>query len=131
MVGWCSMCRCNGETVDHLLLHCPVAREPWSFVFRLFGVDRVILGCVLDHVAGWRNWFGKHSSAVWNLVPSCVMWSLWRERNNRTFEDIEHSVGQLIEFCMSSLFDWSRAWGFTTSTSIGGFLESLSSPIVL
>ena len=82
-------------------------------------------------MAGWRNWFGKHSSAVWNLVHSCVMWSLWRERNNRTFEDIEHSVGQLIEFCMSSLFDWSRAWGFTTSTSIGGFLESLSSPIVL
>jgi hypothetical protein len=42
MVGWCSMCRCNGETVDHLLLHCPVARELWSFVFRLFGVDWVI-----------------------------------------------------------------------------------------
>jgi hypothetical protein len=95
--------------VDHLLLHCPVAGELWSFVFCLFGVDWVISGCVLDHVAGWRNWFSKHSSAVRNLVPSCVMWSLWRERNNRTFEDLEHSVGQLIEFCMSSLFDWSRA----------------------
>ena len=86
-----------------------MARELWSFVFCLFGVDWVISGCVLDHVAGWRNWFSKHSSAVRNLVPSCVMWSLWRERNNRTFEDLEHSVGQLIEFCMSSLFDWSRA----------------------
>ena len=21
-VDWCIMCRCNGETVDHLLLHC-------------------------------------------------------------------------------------------------------------
>ena len=77
----------------HLLLHYPVARELWSFVFLLFGVDSVISGCVLDLVAGWRNWFGKHSSEVWNLAPSCVMWSLWRERNNRTFEDLEHSVG--------------------------------------
>ena len=99
----------GGETVDHLLLHCPVAREIWSYVFWLFGVDWVILNCVLNLVVGWRNWFGKHSSEVWNLVPLCVMWSIWKERNNSTFEDVEHSVGQLIEFCMCSLFDWAKA----------------------
>jgi hypothetical protein len=37
-------------------------------------------------------------------VPSCVMWALWRERNNCTFEDVELSVDKLIESCMSSLF---------------------------
>ena len=58
--------------------------------------------------------------------PLCVMWSLWRERNNRTFENVEHSMGWLIEFCMATLFDWSRAWGFTTSISVGGFIKSLS-----
>ena len=67
----CCMCRCSGETVNHLLLHCTAAREIWSYVFRLFGVDWVILGCVLDLVAGWRNWFGKQSLEVWNLVPLC------------------------------------------------------------
>jgi hypothetical protein len=75
---------------------------------------------------GWLNWFGKHSSDVWNLAPLCVMWSLWRERNNRTFENVKHSVGWLIEFCMCSLFDWSRTWGFTTSTLVVGSIESLS-----
>ena len=24
-VDWCIMCRCNGETVDHMLLHCEKA----------------------------------------------------------------------------------------------------------
>ncbi len=89
-------------------------------------LDWVISGCVLDHVVGWRNWFGKHYSEVWNLVPSCVMWFLWRERNKRTFEDVELSVDKLIESCMYSLFEWFRAWGFTTSLSIGGFLEGLA-----
>jgi hypothetical protein len=32
---------------------------------------------------------------------------------------------------MGSLFDWAKAWGRTTSTSIGGFLESLSYPYAL
>ena len=25
LVNWCCMCRCDGETVDHLLLHCKLA----------------------------------------------------------------------------------------------------------
>ena len=126
MVGWCCLCRCSGENVAHLLLHCLVVRELWNYVFRQFGVDWVISGSILDHMADWRNWFGKHDLDVWNLVPACVMWSLWRERNNRTFDDVELSVDKLIESCMCSLFEWSTAWGFTTLLTVGGFLESLS-----
>ena len=33
VVGWCCLCRNNGETVAHLLLHCLVARKLWSYVF--------------------------------------------------------------------------------------------------
>ena len=89
LVGWCCLCRCSGETVDHLLLHCGLARQVWSFVFRSFGVTWELLGRVVELLFGWRNWFGKHSSDVWNLVPSCLMWIIWWERNRQTFEDIE------------------------------------------
>ena len=54
------------------------------------------------------------------------MWSLWRERNNRTFEDVELSTTKLIESCMGALFEWSRGWGFSTASSVGGFLDSLN-----
>ena len=101
-----------------------MAAALWGFVFKMFGVDWVMARSVLDQLVGWRNWFGKHSSDIWNLDPLCVMWFLWRERNH-TFENVEHSLGWLIEFCMSNLFDWSRAWGFTTLVSVGGFIESL------
>jgi hypothetical protein len=33
------MCRCNGETVAHLLLHCEVAFGLWSKVFETFGIQ--------------------------------------------------------------------------------------------
>jgi hypothetical protein len=36
MVGWCCMCRCDGETVDHLLLHCSAAQKLWNYVFLTF-----------------------------------------------------------------------------------------------
>ena len=39
MVSRCCMCHCSGETVDHLLIHCSMAFELWSFIFRMFGVQ--------------------------------------------------------------------------------------------
>jgi hypothetical protein len=36
------MCKKNGESVDHLLLHCEVAAWLWNYVFTLFGVEWVM-----------------------------------------------------------------------------------------
>ena len=36
--NWCCMCQRNGESVDDLFLHCPVATDMWSMVFGLFVV---------------------------------------------------------------------------------------------
>ena len=38
----CYMCKRCGESVDHLLLHCPIASELWSLVFCLFGIHWVM-----------------------------------------------------------------------------------------
>ena len=58
IVNWCIMCRCCGETVDHLLLHCEKAHRWWSFVFRSFGISWVLLGSVADLLFDWWSWLG-------------------------------------------------------------------------
>ena len=126
ILDWCCLCKCNGESVDHLLLHCGEVFRLWSFALRSFGVSWVLLKRVIDSLAGWRNWLGKHPSNVWNLVPHCVMWIIWRERNNRIVEDLVLFGDKLLGLFVTTLFDWSRAWGFT-SKSIPLFLDSLFS----
>ena len=66
-MDWCYLCRCNGESVDHLLLHCGEVSQLWSFALRSFGVYWILPMRVIDLLASWRNWLGKHSSNVWNL----------------------------------------------------------------
>jgi hypothetical protein len=39
VVEWCCMCKKSGESIDHLSLHCEVARELWSYILKLFGVE--------------------------------------------------------------------------------------------
>lgn len=29
MARWCCLCKCNGDTADHLLLHCSVVAKIW------------------------------------------------------------------------------------------------------
>ena len=54
------MCKCNRESVDHLLLHCPIALKLWSMVLGLFGVCWVMPKFVVDLLARWQACFGCH-----------------------------------------------------------------------
>ena len=77
-------------------------------MLRLFGMEWVMSGSVAELLFCWYHWLGKHSSDIWDLVLGCLLWTIWTERNCRSFEDKEKSVVQLLEHCQRTLFDWSR-----------------------
>jgi hypothetical protein len=55
-----------------------------------------------------------------------LTWTIWWERNNRTFENKEFAMDKLLEFFYDALFDWSQAWGFTSTSFVGEFVVSLA-----
>ena len=62
-------------------------------VFGLFGVQWVMPPTVLDLFSGWTGSLGRgRNLVVWRLVPHCVIWCLWRERNDRRFEYKERTI---------------------------------------
>jgi hypothetical protein len=113
--------------VDHLLIHCPVVSLLWSWILGVFGISWVLPQTVAELLFSWWNGLGRHSSDVWNLVPLCLMWSVWKERNSRTFEDVSSTDIQLQDCLASSLFEWSKVSGYSTSLTITAFISALSS----
>ena len=71
----------------------------------------VLLEKVSDLLFRWRNWVGKHSSDIWDIVLFYLMWTLWEECNSHTFDDMKRWT-QLIELFVGLLFDLSRAGVF-------------------
>ena len=71
--------------MEHLLLHCNFSHALWNGVFEVFGIQWVMPKTVSSLLFAWRNWFGKHLSTVWNMVPACIMWFVWLERKIPAF----------------------------------------------
>jgi hypothetical protein len=89
------MCKLDREDVDHLFLHCEVARLLWYAIFSCFGLYWVMPNRVADLFAYWWMGGSSQSATVWKMVPLCLLWCLWRERNARCFEDLERSLEEL------------------------------------
>lgn len=54
----CYVCKGNRESIDHLLLNCPIATELWTMVFVLFGIQGVMLKALVDLLMCWQGKFG-------------------------------------------------------------------------
>ena len=58
------------------------------------------------------------------MVPHCLLWCLWRERNGRCFEDKERSISDLKLFFFSTLMDWLVVLQNQSFLSFLDFLDS-------
>ena len=98
LVNRCCMCCCDGESVAHLLLHCPITHTLWIFMIQAFGIYWVMPGPVGGLLSCWYQWLGKHNSNIWNLILGCLMWIVWLERNHPSFENKEKTLDELKGF---------------------------------
>jgi hypothetical protein len=93
ILDWYCMCKTSGESVNHLLLHCPIAQALWNLILILFGVHWVMPWDVVDLLACWNSSLDKSKAGkIWKMIPHCLMWCLWCERNARTFNGVEKSI---------------------------------------
>ena len=68
---------------------------------------------------GWLAGLGDaRNMVVWRMIPHCVMWCLWRERNARHFKDCEKSVEDLKLMFFHTLYEWVYSLGLFSINSI-------------
>ena len=88
----CFLCGCEEESVNHILIHCTVVRVLWDIVFGLVDVKWVFPETVKEVLVSWRGSFvGKKRKKIWDAIPLCIFWTVWKERNRLAFRGVERS----------------------------------------
>ncbi|RVW29047.1 hypothetical protein CK203_088908 [Vitis vinifera] len=96
----------NGESIDHIFLHCPVTIGLWHRLFNLVGLVWVPPRSLEDMLVITFKGLGNSLEARHFGQIACLtlIWMVWQERNNRIFEDkgrTEEMVWDLIRFYSS------------------------------
>ncbi|RVX02255.1 NAD-dependent malic enzyme 62 kDa isoform, mitochondrial [Vitis vinifera] len=105
---WCILCKGNGESIDHLFLHCPVTIGLWNKLFKLAGLDWVPPRSFEDMLVIAFKGLGNslRGKTLWQVACLTLVWIVWQERNNRIFED----KGRLEEMLWDLILFYSSLW---------------------
>ena len=83
----CPFCNSALETNSHILFSCNFAWNVWMSLVDWWGFSTVLHNRCQDFSTQWLGLMKnrKHRD-IWGLIFSCVIWSLWYERNKIKFE---------------------------------------------
>ncbi|CAA2986650.1 nuclear pore complex NUP93A-like [Olea europaea subsp. europaea] len=68
----------------------------------------------------------KDIKLVWNLIPGCIAWCVWRERNNHCFKDQTKTTAQIKEMYYLTLYNWFNAAAKNPIEGLPNFMLFLS-----
>lgn len=104
----CTLCKEDGETVEHLPFWCPYAKRCWDWLLDCLQCHLVRNQSLKDFLCSWPN-SAKSSKwgILWVVSPSMLTWHLWKERNRRIFNDkalevdvhipkIKHAIEEVV-----------------------------------
>ncbi|WMV10804.1 hypothetical protein MTR67_004189 [Solanum verrucosum] len=85
-------------------------------------------GNIKEALACW-NRDGNQSGhrERWKIVPACIWWTIWLERNQRCFENKSCSMEKMKLKCLALFYFWCKHEYPHEDEDITSMLESLRS----
>ena len=68
---------------------------------------------------------GKKGKNARRVAPLCLMWTLWKERNGRAFNNIERFDQSIKSLFMYTFVNWGRVYIENHTISIIDFIDWL------
>jgi hypothetical protein len=98
--------------MDHILLGCVISREVWDGLMSMLGLTALVAHGDVDTFHWWswvRHRAPRASRKGFDSLVMLVCWSLWKERNAKTFKNEASSARDLSSQIMQEAALWVQA----------------------
>ncbi|KAM7479086.1 hypothetical protein LguiA_027299 [Lonicera macranthoides] len=104
---------CNGESIDHLVVHCPFVHSIWNNFRRELGIISTFPKSWFDLLLIEWSFRGnkKKSKILWRSCCMAILWCVWGERNRRIFE----GKSELVDEVWQRVKSYASLWAYTSS----------------
>lgn len=114
----CCLCKAQEEDAAHLFFLCPVTFEIWRTCYSWLGVPMVIhqniIGNFLMHSGLFK---GKRGKTLSMCIWECIVWVIWKARNNVIFNDIAFNSEKVLEEVKGRVWSWCLIKNFFNCNS--------------
>ncbi|RVW44551.1 Vacuolar protein sorting-associated protein 60.2 [Vitis vinifera] len=84
---------------------------PWSIIWSSYVPPKALPSLVREMLLRWQGSFlGKGCKKPGKVVPLCIFWTVWKERNMLAFDNAELSVQRMKNSFVCNLWSWTRAF---------------------
>ncbi|WMV11609.1 hypothetical protein MTR67_004994, partial [Solanum verrucosum] len=126
IVSRCFLCNETNETNSHLFLHCTFTAQLWSLFLNITKTSWTMPEHTADLLSCWMKRGGSKSQKKWwRIIPQCIWWTVWRERNGRCYEDRSNSIQKVKWNCIISFYFWCKEVGLEDIDQFVDILRSL------
>lgn len=98
--------------MDHLILGCVLSRQLWFEVLRRLNLDLLIMPVEEDVFLWWscaRKIVPKAARPGFDSLFFLLGWTIWKERNDRTFGGQGKQPAQLLHQLIEEAKEWLLA----------------------
>eukprot|EP00253_Pinus_taeda_P009771 PITA_09771 len=90
----CPMCSMEEESLNHLFNTYEWACQLWSWVEGILSSSDRNRDSIHSTVLDWKTNFSsiQRVNSIWKSVPGFLLWSIWKERNRRIFQDEHRNI---------------------------------------
>ena len=95
----CHLYEAQEESMEHLLNSCIFTSKLWDIFATIFKQSDRDKESITNTLSSWRKFFSDYEvlNFAWVLLPSFIIWNVWKERNKRIFKEEKNPSLHLLE----------------------------------
>ncbi|GJW81895.1 putative retrotransposon protein, partial [Tanacetum coccineum] len=91
----CPCCENVVETIDHIMVRCPLVSAVWSKIFLWWGIG-CFNGSSLSDILPSHGLVSSKLESVWQAVIRSSLYLIWKARNSKVFKSKEMVVADIF-----------------------------------